>query len=70
MGRISRAIRVGAGACVTIAVVSLTACGSPTQAEVRPKEARRDGGVFIGAGHYTTQTDTTSRGGVFIGAGH
>ena len=70
MGRISKAIRVGAGACVTIAVVGLAACGSPTQTELKPQKARRDGGVFIGAGHYTTQSDTSSRGGVFIGAGH
>ena len=69
MGRISKAIRIGAGACVAIALVSLAACGSPTQTELKPQEARRDGGVFIGAGHYTAP-DTTSRGGVFIGAGH
>ena len=71
MGRISKAVRVGAGACVAIALVSMAACDSPTQTELMPQKARRDGGVFIGAGHDAAPApDTTSRGGVFIGAGH
>jgi len=70
MGRISKAVRVGAGACVAIALVSMAACGSPTQTELMPQKARRDGGVFIGAGHDSAPAPDTTGRGVFIGAGH